>query len=58
MIADASLGLNVGPFNVCSGKGQSIRELAENIADEYGKRDLLNFGASQNDISDAPFLCQ
>ena len=36
MIAKAAIGRNVGPFNVCSGEGQSIRELAENIAEEYG----------------------
>jgi len=56
IIADASVGLNVGPFNVCSGKGQSVKELAENIADEYGKRNLLNFGSRQDNISEAPYI--
>lgn len=56
MIADASIGLNTGAFNVCSGQGISIRELAEKIADEYGRRDLLNFGARPDNISDAPYV--
>ena len=34
-----------GPVNVCSGIPITVRELAEKIADEYGRRDLLDFGA-------------
>ena len=56
LIADASLSKTVGPFNICSGVGISIRELAENIADEFGRRDLLNFGAREDNISDAPYV--
>ena len=56
LIAESALGLNIGPFNVCSGKGQSIRQLAEKIADKYGRRDLLNFGARKDNLSDAPFV--
>ena len=56
VIADASMGLNVGPFNVCSGEGISVRQLAENIADEYGGRSLLNFGARKDNLSDEPFV--
>ena len=56
LIADASLSKNVGPFNICSGIGVSIRELAENIADEFGRRDLLNFGALEDNINDAPYV--
>lgn len=56
MIADASLGLNVGAFNVCSGEGMSVRELAEKIADDYGGRNLLNFGARQENLLDEPFV--
>jgi nucleoside-diphosphate-sugar epimerase len=44
-IATIALGDMVGPLNVCSGKGQSIREIAEAIADQYGRRDLLQFGS-------------
>jgi dTDP-6-deoxy-L-talose 4-dehydrogenase (NAD+) len=40
-----ALGDMIGPLNVCSGKGQSIRQIAEGIADQYGRRDLLRFGS-------------
>ena len=56
LIVNSSLGRNVGPFNVCSGEAQSIRELAEKIADKYGRRDLLNFGARPDNLSDAQFV--
>lgn len=44
-IAIIALGDMVGTLNVCSGIGQSIREIAEAIADQYGRRDLLQFGS-------------
>lgn len=44
-IATIALGNMVGPLNVCSGNGQSIGEIAEAIADQYGRRDLLQFGS-------------
>lgn len=45
MIVQAALGTVQGPVNICSGTPVTIREFAERIADEYGRRDLLNFGA-------------
>jgi nucleoside-diphosphate-sugar epimerase len=45
MIADIAQGNQTGAKNICSGKGITVRELAEQIADEYGRRDLLCFGA-------------
>lgn len=45
MIADTALGDHQGPINVCSGIPITVRELAERVADEYGRRDLLRFGA-------------
>lgn len=45
MIVKAALGTVRGPVNICSGTPVTIRELAERIADEYGRRDLLKFGA-------------
>jgi len=33
-----------GVANICSGKPVTIREIAEGIADLYGRRDLLSFG--------------
>lgn len=54
MIADAALGDVPGPINICSGVGVTIRELAERIADEYGRRDLLRFGARPDNLVDPP----
>ena len=56
IIANASLGSNVGPFNVCSGIGKSVRELAENIASEYDAVNLLQFGARNENPSDEPHV--
>lgn len=35
-----------GPVNICSGKAVTIREIAEGIADLYGRQDLLTFGTA------------
>jgi dTDP-6-deoxy-L-talose 4-dehydrogenase (NAD+) len=43
-----------GPVNICSGHGISVRALAESIADEYGRRDLLRFGARPDNLIDPP----
>ena len=51
-IADCVLSSLQGPTNVCSGQGVRIRELAERIADEYGRRDLLKFGARPSNLVD------
>jgi dTDP-6-deoxy-L-talose 4-dehydrogenase (NAD+) len=55
-IASIALGNMVGPLNVCSGKGQSIREIAEGIADQYGRRDLLQFSSRTPDRFEPPEL--
>lgn len=39
-----------GPINICSGKAMSIRHFAESIADQYGRRDLLRFGARPDNL--------
>lgn len=41
-----------GPINICSGRAVTIRALAEAIADEYGRRDLLEFGTAAIHPSD------
>ena len=43
-----------GPKNICSGVGITVRELAEQIADKYNRRDLLKFGARHDNIVDPP----
>jgi nucleoside-diphosphate-sugar epimerase len=54
MIVEATLGAVQGPVNICSGVAVTIRQLAERIADEYGRRDLLYFGARPDNLVDPP----
>jgi dTDP-6-deoxy-L-talose 4-dehydrogenase (NAD+) len=54
MIADAALGTVQGPVNICSGVAVIVRALAERIADQYGRRDLLQFGARADNPFDPP----
>lgn len=54
MIVDAALGRHEGAINICSGEGVTVRQLAERIADEYGRRDLLRFGAKPENLFDPP----
>lgn len=56
MIADSALGAGQGPVNICSGEPVTIRALAERIADEYGRRDLLRFGARPDNLTDPPVV--
>jgi nucleoside-diphosphate-sugar epimerase len=53
MIAEAALGSVQGPVNICSGKPITVREIAENVADQYGRRDLLRFGARADNLDPA-----
>lgn len=55
-IADVAMSDKTGAFNICSGKTVTVRELAESIADEYGRRDLLKFGNRKNNPFDPPFV--
>jgi nucleoside-diphosphate-sugar epimerase len=54
MIVEAALGMVQGPVNICSGMPTTVRRLAERIADEYGRRDLLRFGARPDNLIDPP----
>ena len=54
IIVDVSMGSQHGPINICSGIPITVRQLAEKIADEYGRRDLLNFGARPDNLVDPP----
>ena len=45
-----------GAVNICSGNGISIKQFAEKIADVYGRRDLLKFGARQENITDPQYV--
>lgn len=54
MIAGVALSDQTGPVNICSGAPITVRQLAEQIADEYGSRDLLVFGARPDNLIDPP----
>ena len=56
MIVDGTMSTLQGPANICSGKGRSVRALAEEIADLYGRRDLLNFGARADNLVDPAMI--
>lgn len=53
-IANLVSSNQVGPVNICSGIGIDVRQMAEKIADEYGRRDLLRFGARMDNLVDPP----
>jgi dTDP-6-deoxy-L-talose 4-dehydrogenase (NAD+) len=54
LIAETVLGHQQGPVNICSGVPVTVRQLAQQIADEYGRRDLLEFGARPDNLVDPP----
>ena len=54
LIVKVALGSYIGAVNVCSGVGITAKDLAESIADEYGRRDLLRFGARPDNLIDPP----
>jgi dTDP-6-deoxy-L-talose 4-dehydrogenase (NAD+) len=58
LIVQHALGAGQGPVNICSGTPVTVREMemAERIADEYGRRDLLRFGARPDNPVDPPCI--
>lgn len=52
MIAETALSNEQGAINICSGMSTTVRQLAEHIADEYGRRDLLRFSARPDNLVD------
>ena len=56
MITATALGHQQGAVNICSGIPITVRQLAEQIADEYGRRDLLEFGARPDNLIDPPYM--
>jgi nucleoside-diphosphate-sugar epimerase len=54
MIAEESLSSFQGATNICSGIPITVRQLAERIADDFGRRDLLKFGARPDNLTDPP----
>jgi len=56
LIVEQALGAACGEKNICSGAPISVRELAERVADEYQRRDLLVFGAREDSPLDPPVV--
>jgi nucleoside-diphosphate-sugar epimerase len=54
LIVDIALSSRTGPFNICSGVPITVRQLAESIADEFGRRDFLQFGVRPDNLFDPP----
>ena len=53
-IVEVALGNQIGPVNICSGMPVTVRQLAEQIASEYGRQDLLHFGVRPDNLVDPP----
>ena len=51
-IVATALSHREGAVNICSGIPTTVRQLAESFADEYGRRDLLAFGARPENLVD------
>ncbi|MES5101151.1 NAD(P)-dependent oxidoreductase [Agrobacterium sp. BA1120] len=56
VICGVAYGGPFGAVNICSGIPITIRAFAERIADEYGRRDLLKFGARKDNEFDPPVV--
>lgn len=56
MIADVALSSRQGAINICSGMPVTIRQLAEQIAGQYNRLDLLRFGARPENLVDPPVV--
>lgn len=54
MIAQVAMGKQCGPVNICSGVPTTVRQMAETIADQYDRRDLLKFGVRPYNLTDPP----
>lgn len=54
LLVDEALGPREGATNISSGKGITVRDMALQIADLYGRRDLLRFGARPDNLTDPP----
>lgn len=53
-ITQAALGSQVGAINICSGIPITVRQLAEKIASEFDRNELLLFGARPDNLVDPP----
>ena len=56
MVVEVALSNEIGGVNICSGIPITVRQLAEQVADHYGRRDLLRFGSRRGDRFDPPYV--
>ncbi len=54
LIVETALSETQDAVNICSGVPITVRQMAENIADEMGRRELLKFGARADNLIDPP----
>ena len=54
LIVNTAMSNLIGPVNICSGYGITVRQMAEKIADESGQRELLKFGERPENYTDPP----
>jgi nucleoside-diphosphate-sugar epimerase len=56
-LGSCALGDGHGAFNVCSGRGVSVRQVAETVADVVGfSRNLLRFGVRPSRPDEPPYI--
>lgn len=55
-ISAAALGADVGAINICTGIPKSVRAFATEIAEIYGRTDLLKFGTLESNASDWDYI--
>jgi dTDP-6-deoxy-L-talose 4-dehydrogenase (NAD+) len=51
-VTAVTLSEDEGVYNICSGKPVTVADLAQSIAKEYGRPDLLKFGARPDNAED------
>ena len=56
IITNVAMGQRQGPINICSGVPITVRQLAEQIANEYGRLDLLKFGQKSDNLVDPLYV--
>ncbi len=56
LLVEDAMGTRSGATNICSETPITIRALAEGIADQYGRRDLLKFGARADNLTDPAMI--
>ena len=54
IICKIALNDKAGVFNVCSGVPKSVKELVNEVAQEFSRPDLLKFGVREDNLTDLP----